>query len=72
MGLLVDGVWQQDGQRTKDGQFIRPTTQFRNWVTPDGAPARPATAASRPRPAAITSMSRSPAPGRTAPSSSAS
>ena len=37
MGLLVDGVWQQDGQRTKDGQFIRPTTQFRNWVTPDGS-----------------------------------
>jgi hypothetical protein len=38
MGLLVDGVWQQDGVRTKDGEFIRPTTRFRNWVTPDGAP----------------------------------
>jgi putative glutathione S-transferase len=38
MGLLVDGVWQQDGVRTKDGYFIRPTTRFRNWVTPDGAP----------------------------------
>ena len=25
MGLLVDGVWQQDGLRTKDGHFIRPT-----------------------------------------------
>jgi len=37
MGLLVDGVWQQDGQRTKDGHFIRPTTQYRNWVTPDGS-----------------------------------
>ena len=37
MGLLVDGVWQQDGVRTKDGQFIRPTTRFRNWVTPDGS-----------------------------------
>jgi putative glutathione S-transferase len=37
MGLLVDGVWQQDVARTKDGQFIRPTTSFRNWVTPDGA-----------------------------------
>jgi len=37
MGLLVDGVWQQDGQRTKDGYFIRPTTKFRNWVTPDGS-----------------------------------
>jgi len=38
MGLLVDGVWQQDGTRTKDGHFIRPATQFRNWVTPDGSP----------------------------------
>jgi len=38
MGLLVDGVWQQDASRTKDGHFIRPTTRYRNWVTPDGAP----------------------------------
>src|SRR5487761_2594169 len=38
MGQLVDGVWQQDGVRTKDGQFIRPTPRFRNWVTPDGSP----------------------------------
>jgi len=38
MGLLVDGVWQQDGQRTKDGHFIRPTPRYRNWVTPDGSP----------------------------------
>jgi len=37
MGLLVDGVWQEDGSRTKDGHFIRPTTHFRNWVTPDGS-----------------------------------
>jgi putative glutathione S-transferase len=36
MGFLLDGVWQQDGVRTKDGAFIRPTTRFRNWVTPDG------------------------------------
>lgn len=37
MGLLVDGVWQQDGLRTKDGHYLRPATQFRNWVTPDGS-----------------------------------
>src|SRR5499425_2329187 len=37
MGLLVDGVWQDDVSRTKDGHFIRPTAQFRNWVTPDGS-----------------------------------
>jgi len=36
MGQLVEGVWQQDGDRTKDGHFVRPPTRFRNWVTPDG------------------------------------
>ncbi len=38
MGLLVDGVWQDDVSRTKDGHFIRPATQVRNWVTADGSP----------------------------------
>jgi putative glutathione S-transferase len=38
MGLLVDGVWQDDVSRTKNGYFIRPTTRYRNWVTPDGSP----------------------------------
>jgi len=41
MGLLVNGVWQDDSQdkkRFKDGHFVRPTTRFRNWVTPDGSP----------------------------------
>jgi putative glutathione S-transferase len=38
MGLLVDGVWQDDVSRVKDGHFIRPATQFRNWVTADGSP----------------------------------
>jgi len=38
MGLLVDGVWQDDVSRTKDGHFVRPATKFRNWVTPDGSP----------------------------------
>jgi len=38
MGLLVDGVWQQDGVRTQDGHFVRPAPRFRNWVTPDGSP----------------------------------
>ena len=38
MGLLVDGVWQEDVSRTKDGHFVRPTAQFRNWVTRDGSP----------------------------------
>jgi len=37
MGLLVDGVWQDDVSRTKDGHFIRPATRYRNWVTRDGS-----------------------------------
>ncbi len=38
MGLLVNGTWQEDVSRTKDGHFIRPTTRFRNFVTADGSP----------------------------------
>ena len=40
MGLLVDGVWQdeQHSTRTPGGRFVRPTTRFRNWVTEDGSP----------------------------------
>jgi putative glutathione S-transferase len=38
MGLLVDGVWQDDVSRTKDGHFVRPPTRYRNWITEDGSP----------------------------------
>ena len=38
MGMLVEGKWQEDGSRTKDGHFIRPSSSFRNFVTPDGSP----------------------------------
>jgi putative glutathione S-transferase len=37
MGLLVDGVWQEDVSRTKAGHFIRPATSFRSFVTADGS-----------------------------------
>jgi glutathionyl-hydroquinone reductase len=37
MGLLVNGVWQEDVSRTTDGQFTRPATSFRNFVTADGS-----------------------------------
>ena len=37
MGLLVDGIWQEDGQRNKDGHFVRPNSSFRHWVTADGS-----------------------------------
>ena len=36
MGLLVDGAWQEDASRTKDGRFIRPATRFHHFITADG------------------------------------
>ena len=38
MGLLVDGVWQEDVSRTTNGRFIRPNTAYHNFITPDGGP----------------------------------
>ena len=39
MGLLVDGKWQDTWYDTKatKGRFERKASQFRNWITPDGA-----------------------------------
>jgi glutathionyl-hydroquinone reductase len=38
MGRLIQGAWSQDWYDTRGtgGHFVRPPTQFRNWVTPDG------------------------------------
>src|SRR5580704_13389419 len=38
VGLLVDGVWQEDVTRTTNGRFVRPNTAYHNFVTPDGSP----------------------------------
>jgi putative glutathione S-transferase len=38
MGQLVEGRWQEDTSRTSNGRFIRPSSVFRNFVTPDGSP----------------------------------
>jgi putative glutathione S-transferase len=39
MGVLVDGVWQDEKSDPQSkGRFVRPPTRFRNWVTPDGNP----------------------------------
>ncbi|HVY57954.1 MAG TPA: glutathione S-transferase family protein [Xanthobacteraceae bacterium] len=40
MGLLVDGVWQDQWYDTAatGGRFVRQPTRFHNWVTPDGSP----------------------------------
>jgi putative glutathione S-transferase len=42
MGVLVDGVWHDQWHDTAatGGRFVRRETQFRSWVTPDGAPGR--------------------------------
>jgi putative glutathione S-transferase len=39
MGRLIDGVWHDQWYDTGEsrGRFIRPQSQFRNWITPDGA-----------------------------------
>ena len=39
MGMLVDGVWQDVWYDTKEtkGHFKRAASQFRNWITADGA-----------------------------------
>ena len=40
MGLLIDGVWHDQGYDTKStgGRFVRKDSHFRNWVSADGAP----------------------------------
>ena len=40
--MLVNGKWTEDWQpvQAKDekGGFVRQTSSFRNWITPDGGP----------------------------------
>lgn len=40
MGMLVDGQWHDVWYDTKQsgGRFVRSESQFRHWITPDGAP----------------------------------
>ncbi|MGI4941993.1 MAG: glutathione S-transferase family protein [Janthinobacterium lividum] len=40
MGLLIDGTWHDQWYDTEatGGRFVRSESQFRHWVTPDGAP----------------------------------
>jgi glutathionyl-hydroquinone reductase len=37
MGMLVDGVWQEDVSRTTNGRFVRPTTKYHHVVTADAS-----------------------------------
>jgi putative glutathione S-transferase len=40
MGMLIEGVWtdeQREPPRTKEGEFVRPDSLFRNRVSADGA-----------------------------------
>ncbi len=68
MGMLIDGVWHDVWYDTKEtrGHFKRQESRFRNYVTADGSAGPTAKAASRRKPGATISMSRSPAPGRIA------
>lgn len=40
MGLLVNGEWRDQWHDTKStgGRFVRASSKFRNWITPDGSP----------------------------------
>jgi glutathionyl-hydroquinone reductase len=38
MGVLVEGVWQDERAESTGGRFVRQPTRFRNWVTPNGRP----------------------------------
>jgi putative glutathione S-transferase len=40
MGILVDGIWREDGPAASGsgGRFVRDDAHFRNWITRDGAP----------------------------------
>jgi putative glutathione S-transferase len=46
MGLLVNGVWHEEGSdaRTTNGHYVRPDSKFRSWVTADGSSGFPAEA----------------------------
>ncbi|QHV01568.1 glutathione S-transferase family protein [Synechocystis sp. CACIAM 05] len=39
MGLLVNGIWQDQWYDTEStgGRFVRQDSQFRHWITPDGS-----------------------------------
>ena len=40
MGRLVEGVWRDEWYDTAahGGRFVRDTSRFRDWITPDGSP----------------------------------
>src|SRR5690606_15178063 len=39
MGILIDGVWHDapPNINADDGRFVRQSSAFRNWITPDGS-----------------------------------
>ena len=40
MGVMIEGDWHDSWYQTgaSQGRFVRTEAQFRNWITPDGAP----------------------------------
>ena len=69
MGLLQNGKWVDQWYDTdsNDGKFVREDAGFRSWVTADGSAGPTGQVVLKPKPDATTSMSPSPALGRTAP-----
>lgn len=38
MGMMIDGKWSEDDKNiSTDGQFIRPESPYRRWITADGS-----------------------------------
>ncbi|WP_346291836.1 glutathione S-transferase family protein [Sphaerothrix gracilis] len=45
LGMLIDGQWKTKRDQEDDkGQFVRPSTTFRDWITADGSSGYPAAA----------------------------
>ena len=40
MGMMMHGLWKDDDTIPSDqrGHFVRAASQFRHWITADGAP----------------------------------
>ena len=74
MGEVLRGLWRADGDFPHDrsGRFVRPDTQFRNWVTADGAPGPTGVGGFKAEPGRYHLIVSLACPGRTARSSSGS
>lgn len=65
--MLVNGVWKENWQPVQaqdgEGRFLRQSSAFRHWVTPDAPRGRPDVVASGPSPGDTTCTWPISAPG---------